>query len=80
MANLEKMKRHVVDCKKADHADQSHTLHKQAGSVAGESGSQSQNETPLDRYVDRVMVTPQQKSKWQYLLALSSWQAGHFAV
>ena len=49
----ERMKRHIVHCKKADHADQLHTLHKQAGSIASESGSQPQNESLMDRHIDR---------------------------
>ncbi|DBA82878.1 TPA: hypothetical protein ACH3X1_006671 [Trebouxia sp. C0004] len=68
----EVMKQHIVDCKKADHADQLQTLHKQADSLASESGSQPQNDTPMNRYVDRVRVTPQQKAKWQYLLAIAA--------
>ncbi|DBA73520.1 TPA: hypothetical protein ACH3X1_011543 [Trebouxia sp. C0004] len=72
----ERMKRHIIDCKRADHADQLHTLHKQAGSLASESGSQPQNETAMDRYVNRVRVTPQQKAKWQYLLAMAFILAG----
>ena len=72
----ERMKWHIVDCKKADPADQLHTMHKQARSVAGESGSQSQKETPMDRYVDRVRVTPHQKAKWQHLLAKAFIMAG----
>ena len=44
----ERMQQHIADCKNADHADQSHTLHKQAGSIASESGSQPQKETPRD--------------------------------
>ena len=71
------MKRHIVDCIKAGRADQIHTLHKQAGSIASKSGSHPQNETPMDIYVDRFRVIlskrPSGNTCWPGLFNMAGW-------
>jgi hypothetical protein len=69
----EKLRRHLATCNKAAPHSQIHALQEQAkraGSAASQTASQT-DQGPIDTRVDRVKVTPQQKNKWWYLLAVA---------
>ena len=66
--------RHVAECKKVAPHVQIAALKeqaRQAGSEDSGSAEQTNSTAPLDKYVDRVKVTPNQKARWQYLLAVA---------